>query len=321
MNPASLRIIFAGTPDFAAQHLQALLDGPHQVVAVYSQPDRPAGRGRKLTPSPVKALALEHAIEVQQPISLKPEAAQEMLASYQADVMVVVAYGLILPQVVLDTPRLGCINVHGSLLPRWRGAAPIQRAILAGDQRSGVTVMQMEAGLDTGPMLLKVETPIAINDSSASLYAKLAVLGCHSLTEALDGLKNSTLTAQVQDETKANYADKLTKAEGAIDWHQSAQQISLQVRGLNPWPVAYSDWQEHRLRIWMAHAIEGHSDEPAGTLVSLDKSGLEVACGNGHLKITQLQWPSGKALNQSELMNLKQKMTLGNAFTSIKVVH
>lgn len=321
MNPASLRIIFAGTPDFAAQHLQALLDGPHQVVAVYSQPDRPAGRGRKLTPSPVKALALEHAIEVQQPISLKPEAAQEMLASYQADVMVVVAYGLILPQVVLDTPRLGCINVHGSLLPRWRGAAPIQRAILAGDQRSGVTVMQMEAGLDTGPMLLEVETPIAINDSSASLYAKLAVLGCHSLTEALDGLKNSTLTAQVQDETKANYADKLTKAEGAIDWHQSAQQISLQVRGLNPWPVAYSDWQEHRLRIWMAHAIEGHSDEPAGTLVSLDKSGLEVACGNGHLKITQLQWPSGKALNQSELMNLKQKMTLGNAFTSIKVVH
>ena len=321
MNPASLRIIFAGTPDFAAQHLQALLDGPHQVVAVYSQPDRPAGRGRKLTPSPVKALALEHAIEVQQPISLKPEAAQEMLASYQADVMVVVAYGLILPQVVLDTPRLGCINVHGSLLPRWRGAAPIQRAILAGDQRSGVTVMQMEAGLDTGPMLLKVETPIAINDSSASLYAKLAVLGCHSLTEALNGLKNSTLTAQVQDETKANYADKLTKAEGAIDWHQSAQQISLQVRGLNPWPVAYSDWQEHRLRIWMAHAIEGHSDEPAGTLVSLDKSGLEVACGNGHLKITQLQWPSGKALNQSELMNLKQKMTLGNAFTSIKVVH
>jgi methionyl-tRNA formyltransferase len=321
VSPASLRIIFAGTPDFAAQHLQALLDGPHQVVAVYSQPDRPAGRGRKLTPSPVKALALEHAIEVQQPISLKPEAAQKMLASYQADVMVVVAYGLILPQVVLDTPRLGCINVHGSLLPRWRGAAPIQRAILAGDQQSGVTVMQMEAGLDTGPMLLKVDTPITINDTSASLYTKLALLGCNSLTEALDGLKSSTLTAQVQDASKANYADKLTKAEGAIDWHQSAQQISLQVRGLNPWPVAYSDWQEHRLRIWMAHAIDGQSNQAAGTLVSLDKSGLEVVCGNGHLKITQLQWPSGKALNQSELMNLKQKMTLGDAFTSLKVVN
>ena len=321
MSPAGLRIIFAGTPDFAAQHLQALLAGPHQVVAVYSQPDRPAGRGRKLTPSPVKALALEHAIEVQQPVSLKLEAAQTMLANYQADVMVVVAYGLILPQVVLDTPRLGCINVHGSLLPRWRGAAPIQRAILAGDQQSGVTVMQMEAGLDTGPMLLKADTPIAANDTSASLYAKLALLGCTSLTQALDGLKNSTLAAQAQDETKANYADKLTKAEGAINWHQSAQQISLQVRGLNPWPVAYSDWQEHRLRLWMAHAIDGHSDQPAGTLVSMDKSGLLVACGDGHLKITQLQWPGGKALKQSELMNLKQKMTLGDAFTSLKGVH
>lgn len=321
MSPAGLRIIFAGTPDFAAQHLQALLAGPHQVVAVYSQPDRPAGRGRKLTLSPVKALALEHAIEVQQPVSLKLEAAQTMLANYQADVMVVVAYGLILPQVVLDTPRLGCINVHGSLLPRWRGAAPIQRAILAGDQQSGVTVMQMEAGLDTGPMLLKVDTPIATNETSASLYAKLALLGCTSLTQALDGLKNSTLAAQAQDETKANYADKLTKAEGAINWHQSAQQISLQVRGLNPWPVAYSDWQEHRLRLWMAHAIDGHSDQPAGTLVSMDKSGLEVACGDGHLKITQLQWPGGKALKQSELMNLKQKMTLGDAFTSLKGVH
>jgi methionyl-tRNA formyltransferase len=321
VSPAGLRIIFAGTPDFAAQHLQALLAGPHQVVAVYSQPDRPAGRGQKLTPSPVKALALEHAIEVQQPVSLKLEAAQTMLANYQADVMVVVAYGLILPQVVLDTPRLGCINVHGSLLPRWRGAAPIQRAILAGDQQSGVTVMQMEAGLDTGPMLLKADTPIAANDTSASLYAKLALLGCTSLTQALDGLKNSTLAAQAQDETKANYADKLTKAEGAINWHQSAQQISLQVRGLNPWPVAYSDWQEHRLRLWMAHAIDGHSDQPAGTLVSMDKSGLEVACGDGHLKITQLQWPGGKALKQSELMNLKQKMTLGDAFTSLKGVH
>ena len=181
--------------------------------------------------------------------------------------------------------------------------------------------MQMEAGLDTGPMLLKVDTPIATNETSASLYAKLALLGCTSLTQALDGLKNSTLAAQAQDETKANYADKLTKAEGAINWHQSAQQISLQVRGLNPWPVAYSDWQEHRLRLWMAHAIDGHSDQPAGTLVSMDKSGLEVACGDGHLKITQLQWPGGKALKQSELMNLKQKMTLGDAFTSLKGVH
>jgi len=314
-----LRVIFAGTPDFAAQHLQALLDSPHQVVAVYSQPDRPAGRGRKLTASPVKALALEHAIEVQQPLSLKDAEAQQVLASYNADIMVVVAYGLLLPQVILDTPPLGCINVHGSLLPRWRGAAPIQRAILAGDAMSGVTVMQMEAGLDTGPMLLKAQIPIAPIDTSASLYEKLAVLGCNSLVEALDGLQSAGLTAQVQDNAAANYASKLTKAEGAIDWHQSAQQISLQVRGLNPWPVAYSDWQDSRLRIWIAHAIDTSSNQPAGTLVALDKTGLEVACGTGHLKITQLQWPGGKALIQSELMNLKQKMPLGKAFTNLMV--
>lgn len=319
MSQEGLRVIFAGTPDFAAQHLQALLDSPHQVVAVYSQPDRPAGRGRKLTASPVKALALEHAIEVQQPLSLKDAEAQQVLASYNADIMVVVAYGLLLPQVILDTPPLGCINVHGSLLPRWRGAAPIQRAILAGDAMSGVTVMQMEAGLDTGPMLLKAQISIAPIDTSASLYEKLAVLGCNSLVEALDGLQSAGLTAQVQDNAAANYAAKLTKAEGAIDWHQSAQQISLQVRGLNPWPVAYSDWQDSRLRIWMAHAIDTSSNQPAGTLVALDKTGLEVACGTGHLKITQLQWPGGKALIQSELMNLKQKMPLGGAFTSLMV--
>ena len=319
MSQEGLRVIFAGTPDFAAQHLQALLDSPHQVVAVYSQPDRPAGRGRKLTASPVKALALEHAIEVQQPLSLKDAEAQQVLASYNADIMVVVAYGLLLPQVILDTPGLGCINVHGSLLPRWRGAAPIQRAILAGDAMSGVTVMQMEAGLDTGPMLLKAQISIAPIDTSASLYEKLAVLGCNSLVEALDGLQSAGLTAQVQDNAAANYAAKLTKAEGAIDWHQSAQQISLQVRGLNPWPVAYSDWQDSRLRIWMAHAIDTSSNQPAGTLVALDKTGLEVACGTGHLKITQLQWPGGKALIQSELMNLKQKMPLGGAFTSLMV--
>ena len=319
MSQEGLRVIFAGTPDFAAQHLQALLDSSHQVVAVYSQPDRPAGRGRKLTASPVKALALKHAIEVQQPLSLKDADTQQVLATYNADIMVVVAYGLLLPQVILDTPRLGCINVHGSLLPRWRGAAPIQRAILAGDSMSGVSVMQMEAGLDTGPMLLKAQIPIAPIDTSASLYEKLAVLGCNSLVEALDSLQSAGLTAQVQDNAAANYAAKLTKAEGAIDWHQSAQQISLQVRGLNPWPVAYSDWQDSRLRIWMAHAIDTSSNQPAGSLVALDKTGLEVACGIGHLKITQLQWPGGKALIQSELMNLKQKMTLGEAFTSLMV--
>ncbi len=319
MSQKGLRVIFAGTPDFAAQHLQALLDSPHQVVGVYSQPDRPSGRGRKLTASPVKALALEHGIEVQQPLSLKGTEAQLLLAAYKADIMVVVAYGLLLPQTVLNTPSLGCINVHGSLLPRWRGAAPIQRSILAGDALSGITVMQMEAGLDTGAMLLKATTPINETDTSASLYDTLAVLGCRSLIAALAGLQNGSLAPQIQDDAKANYASKLTKTEGAIDWHQSAQQISLQVRGLNPWPVAYSDWKEQRLRIWMAHPIEASSSQPAGTLVAMDKTGIEVACGSGHLKITQLQWPGGKALSQSELMNLKQKMTLGDRFTDLAV--
>jgi methionyl-tRNA formyltransferase len=318
VSQTGLRIIFAGTPDFAAQHLQALFNSQHQVVAVYSQPDRPAGRGRKLTASPVKELALEHSIAIEQPLSLKDSDAQATLASYQADIMVVVAYGLLLPQVALDTPRLGCINLHGSLLPRWRGAAPIQRAILAGDQCSGVTVMQMAAGLDTGPMLLKAEIPIADTDTSASLYEKLASLGCSSLVEALDQLQTNGLAAQVQDDTLANYAAKLVKAEGAIDWQQTAQQISRQVRGLNPWPVAYSDWQDNRLRIWLAHAIDTSSDQPAGTLLALDKTGLEVACGSGRLKITQMQWPGGKALSDNQLINLKQKMPLGQTFTSLK---
>lgn len=319
MSPTGLRVIFAGTPDFAAQHLQALLSSEHNVLSVYSQPDRPAGRGRKLTASPVKALALDHGIQVEQPVSLKDPQAQQVLARHQADIMVVVAYGLILPQVVLSTPRLGCINVHGSLLPRWRGAAPIQRAILAGDLSSGITVMQMDAGLDTGPMLHKTQTPITATDTSASLYQKLALLGCTSLIQTLDRLQSSTLTAQAQDPNAANYAEKLSKAEGAINWHQSAEAISLQIRGLNPWPVAYSDWQGSRLRIWMAHAISSNSGQAPGTLVALDNTGLEIVCGTGHLKITQLQWPGGKALTASELMNLKQKMTLGEAFTSLKV--
>jgi len=318
VSQTGLRVIFAGTPDFAAQHLQALLYSQYEVVAVYSQPDRPAGRGRKLTASPVKELALEHDIVIEQPLSLKDSHAQATLASYQADIMVVVAYGLLLPQVALDTPRLGCINVHGSLLPRWRGAAPIQRAILSGEERSGVTVMQMTAGLDTGPMLLKAEIPIADTDTSASLYEKLAILGCNSLVDALDQLQTNGLAAQVQDDAQANYAAKLVKAEGAIDWHQTAQDISRQVRGLNPWPVAYSDWQDHRLRIWLAHAIDTQSDQPPGTLLGLDKTGLEVACGSGRLKITQMQWPGSKALSNNQLINLKQKMNLGQTFTSLK---
>ncbi len=316
MTSKPLRIIFAGTPDFAAQHLQALLATEHQVVAVYSQPDRPAGRGRKLTASPVKQVALAHNIEVQQPLSLKDADAQAQLASYAADIMVVVAYGLLLPQLVLDTPRLGCINVHGSLLPRWRGAAPIQRALLAGDKETGVTIMQMAAGLDTGPMLLKRSLPIDITDTSASLYDKLAVSGCQALVEALDQIED--LPPEEQDEQLTNYADKLSKAEGAIDWHKSATDICRQVRGLNPWPVAYTDFGEQRLRVWVAEAIEAEApgDAQAGEILAYSKQGISVACGAGQLLITQLQWPGSKTAVGAQLKNLQQKLPISSLLSN-----
>jgi len=310
----TLRIIFAGTPEFAAQHLQALLDTEHEVVAVYSQPDRPAGRGRKLTASPVKQLALDNAIEVQQPLSLKDADAQAQLASYQADIMVVVAYGLLLPQVVLDTPRLGCINVHGSLLPRWRGAAPIQRALLAGDAETGVTIMQMAAGLDTGPMLLKRTLPITDADTSASLYDKLAVSGCAGLVEALDQIED--LVAEEQDENLTSYAEKLSKAEGAIDWQQSASVISTQVRGLNPWPVAYTDFGDQRLRVWFSQAQDANTSEAAGTVTGFSKQGMTVACGTGTLLISQIQWPGSKAIAGAQLKNLQQKLPIGSLLSN-----
>lgn len=314
MSTNTLRIIFAGTPEFAAQHLQALLSTDHEVVAVYSQPDRPAGRGRKLTASPVKQLALDNAIEVQQPLSLKDADAQAQLASYQADIMVVVAYGLLLPQIVLDTPRLGCINVHGSLLPRWRGAAPIQRALLAGDAETGVTIMQMAAGLDTGPMLLKRTLPITDADTSASLYDKLAISGCAGLVDSLTQI--DSLIAEEQDENLTSYAEKLSKAEGAIDWQQSAPAISTQVRGLNPWPVAYTDFGDQRLRVWFAQAQDANTSETAGTVTGYSKQGMTVACGEGTLLISQIQWPGSKAIAGAQLKNLQQKLPIGSQLSN-----
>ncbi|MCP4789015.1 MAG: methionyl-tRNA formyltransferase [Gammaproteobacteria bacterium] len=311
MSNQNLRIIFAGTPEFAAQHLQALINSHHDVVAVYSQPDRPAGRGRKLTASPVKQLAMDHQLEIQQPLSLKEPDTQAQLASYQADIMVVVAYGLLLPQVVLDIPRLGCINVHGSLLPRWRGAAPIQRALLAGDAETGITIMQMAAGLDTGPMLHKSTVAISEQDTSASLYDKLAIAGCTSLIEVLDQIE--CLRAQEQDEKLTCYADKLSKSEGVINWQQPAPAISLQVRGLNPWPVAYTGFSQQKLRIWMAQAQPNkHTDMAPGTVIGYSKQGINVACGQGQLLITALQWPGSKAISGAQLKNLQQKLPIGS---------
>jgi len=236
----ALRIVFAGTPEFAAEHLKALLDSPHEIVAVYTQPDRPAGRGQKLMPSPVKQLAAQHGLPVLQPPTLRAPEAQAELAALQPDLMVVVAYGLILPQAVLDIPRLGCINSHASLLPRWRGAAPIQRAVQAGDAESGVTVMQMEAGLDTGPMLLKVSTPISAEDTGGSLHDRLARLGPPAVVEAIAGLAAGTLKGEVQNDALATYAHKLSKDEAKLDWSRPAVELERAVRAFDPWPVCHT---------------------------------------------------------------------------------
>ena len=303
--PESLRIVFAGTPEFAAEHLKALLDSPHQIVAVYSQPDRPAGRGQKLAASPVKQLAVQHQIAVLQPQTLRDPAAQAELAVLAPDLLVVVAYGLILPQAVLDIPRLGCINSHASLLPRWRGAAPIQRAIEAGDSESGVTVMQMEAGLDTGPMLLKVRTPIAADDTGGSLHDRLASLGPQAVLEAIAGLAAGTLQGEVQDDSLATYAHKLNKDEARLDWTRPAVELQRLIRAFNPWPICHSTLNGAALKVHAAELGEG-SGAP-GSLLSADKQGLTVACGQGALRLTRLQLPGGKALNFSDLYNSRRE--------------
>jgi methionyl-tRNA formyltransferase len=303
----ALKVVFAGTPEFAARHLQALVDSPHSLVGVYSQPDRPAGRGRKLTASPVKEVALSAGLPVYQPTSFKDPDALVQLAALEADVMVVVAYGLLLPQAVLDTPRLGCINVHASLLPRWRGAAPIHRALLAGDARTGITIMQMDQGLDTGDMLLKVACPIEPTDTSASLHDKLITLGCPALIDALNGLEAGTLTPERQDDSQATYASKLVKTEGEIDWHHSAQAIHRQVRGLTPWPGAYTDWQGQTLRIQQARLVDARTDQPPGSLVALKPEGIEVATGDGVLAIERLQLPGKKAMSAADVLNARRR--------------
>lgn len=301
----SLRIVFAGTPEFAAEHLKALLDSPHQIIAVYSQPDRPAGRGQKLTASPVKQLALQHGVPLYQPQTLRDPAAQAELAALAPDLLVVVAYGLILPQVVLDIPRLGCINSHASLLPRWRGAAPIQRAIEAGDSESGVTVMQMEAGLDTGPMLLKVSTPIAADDTGGSLHDRLAGLGPQAVIEAIGGLASGTLVGEVQDDSLATYAHKLNKDEARLDWTRPAVELERLVRAFHPWPICHSTLSGEALKVHAAELGEG-SGAP-GSILAADKQGLVVACGQGALRLTRLQLPGGKALNFSDLYNSRRE--------------
>ena len=304
-----MKIIFAGTPDFAAAHLQALLNcDQHQIVAVYTQPDRPAGRGKKLTPSPVKQLASKHHIDVFQPPSLKDSEAQQQLADLDADIMVVVAYGLLLPQAVLDIPRLGCINVHGSLLPKWRGAAPIQRALEAGDKETGICIMQMDAGLDTGPVISVARCAIEDTDTSGSVYEKLSELGAPTLLAALTKIDKGVAVAEQQDDSLSTYAPKIDKSEALIDWSTPAEEISRRVRAFNPFPATFSYIAGDRVKIWAAIAIDANSDQPSGTIIDASAQGIAVQTGNGQLLISEIQLAGKSKMPVSELLKSKAEL-------------
>jgi methionyl-tRNA formyltransferase len=303
-----LRIIFAGTPDFAANHLQALIDAQFNVVAVYSQPDRPAGRGKKLTASAVKEVAVANDIAVYQPENFKHSDSVEALAALNADLMIVVAYGLILPSSVLNTPRLGCLNVHGSLLPRWRGAAPFQRAIWAGDKETGVTIMQMDVGLDTGDMLKKVSCPIDANETSASLYAKVAKQAPAVLIETINQLQAGQLTPEKQNESLATYAKKLSKEEAAINWQDEAQFIDRCIRAFNPWPVSYFEWQGQVIKVHQASIVDTETTSTPGTILKVDKQGIQVATGQGTLNLEIIQLAGKKAMPVRDVLNSRHDL-------------
>jgi len=300
-----LKIIFAGTPVFAAVALQALLESSNQVIAIYTQPDRPAGRGQKLTASPVKELALRYHLPIHQPVSLRHAHEQEILLHMQPDVIIVAAYGLMLPPAILQIPRLGCVNIHASLLPRWRGAAPIQRAILAGDEKTGVTIMQMEEGLDTGPMLYKVECSIQLRDTSETIHNRLAGLGADAILATLNQLPY--LKPEAQNAALATYASKITKEEARLDWHSSADELARKIRAFNPWPVACIQNGEQVIRLWEATVIEKDmSQYQPGEILQANANGIDIATKKNALRLLKIQLPGGRVLSVADILNARQ---------------
>lgn len=297
-----MKIVFAGTPEFAVPPLHALLDSPHDICGVYTQPDRPSGRGRKLTPSPVKVLAQESGLPVFQPETLKDEAAQAELRNLNPDLMVVVAYGLLLPRAVIDIPPLGCINIHASLLPRWRGAAPIQRSILAGDSETGVTIMYIEPRLDAGPMLLKKACPIGPDDTAGDLHDRLSRIGAEALLETLPSIAAGTAQPEIQDESLVTHAAKINKDDAQLDWSRPAAELQCQVRAFNPWPVAETVYRNQILRVWRTTVVPASRSEPPGTLL-IDGENLDVVTGHDCLRLLEIQLPGGKRISARDFIN------------------
>ena len=298
-----LNIVFAGTPAFGLPCLDALAASAHQLQAIYTQPDRPAGRGRKLQASAVKEWALAHQLPVLQPLNFKQDEAISELAALTPDVLVVIAYGLILPRAVLDLPRLGCINVHASLLPRWRGASPIQQAVLQGDAETGITIMQMDSGLDTGDMLTRVSCPIGGHETAGNLHDRLAQLAADPLLATLDALASGQARAEAQDNNVTTYAPKISKADAAINWHQPAIAIDRQIRAFNPWPIAYTQINNTTLRIYQAKIVDKAHSQPPGTVLSVDKQGILVAAGEQAILIEQLQFPGAKTMTVADWLH------------------
>ncbi len=306
MITSPLKIIFAGTPHFAAVYLNALIQAKLNVYAVLTQPDRPKGRGQQLTASPVKKLALQHDIPVYQPLSLSTADSNLLLRELNPDLIIDVAYGLLLPKSILEIPRLGCINVHPSLLPRWRGAAPIQHAVLFGDKETGVTIMQMDEGLDSGSILLQEKCPIYKTDTTVDLYDRLEKLGSKVLLDAIEKLQQGELKPKPQETSKVTYAKKIKKSDAKLDWKKSAVELERQIRAFNPCPIAYTEINQKIIRIWEAAVLNDDTNESAGTIIQINKEGIDVAAGKGILRLTKIQFPGGKPLPISEILKSKK---------------